>query len=283
MSYSSVWSSVPGATACVMIGLMVACRTVGNICRLTAPPRWIRPRTGGFSFSSVPRPGAPGSLRRRPGRPFFDLAWLALMPGDTINLIDLGSAFPLRDRRPSEQTLAKLLGHRLHVRGIQAQFLSDLPVGEVQPHQIEAQDPHAERLMMSRQHRAGQVVEPSMARLAQVALSMPLSFIMAVADDHGTVAVRAAHAIRPAMLTHKFKALGLVQQAREIDHLGYRHACAASSNNRITSSSDQIRDLASALPHPEPPPRNPTRATIHYSQCPAGRAVIAAGLPLAHS
>src|SRR3954465_2542929 len=71
MSYSSVWSSVPGATACVMIGLMVACRTVGNICRLTAPPRWIRPRTGGFSFASVPRPGAPGSLRRRPGRPFF--------------------------------------------------------------------------------------------------------------------------------------------------------------------------------------------------------------------
>src|SRR3954447_21068582 len=229
MSYSSVWISVPGATACVMIGLMVACRTLGNICRITAPPRWIRPRAGGFSFSSVPRPGAPGSLRRRPGRPFFDLAWLALMPGDTINLIDLGSAFPLRGRRPSEQTLAKLLGHRLHVRGIQAQFLSDLPVGEVQPHQIEAQDPHAERLMMSRQHRAGQVVEPSMARLAQVALSMPLSFIMAVADDHGTVAVRAAHAIRPAMLTHKFKALGLVQQAREIDHLGYRHACAASS------------------------------------------------------
>src|SRR4051794_29587399 len=115
--------------------------------------------------------------------------------------------------------------------------------------------------MMSRQHRASQVVEPSMARLAQVALPVPLSFIMAVADDHGTVAVRAAHAIRPAMLTHKFKALGLVQQAREIDHLGYRHACAASSNNRITSSSDQIRDLASALPHPEPPPRNPTRAT----------------------
>src|SRR4051794_34489215 len=118
--------------------------------------------------------------------------------------------------------------------------------------------------MMSRQHRASQVVEPSMARLAQVALSMPLSFIMAVADDHGTVAVRAAHAIRPAMLTHKFKALGLVQQAREIDHLGYRHACAASSNNQITSSSDQIRDLASALPHPEPPPRNPTRATANW-------------------
>ena len=32
-------------------------------------PRYSRPKTGGFSFSSVPRPGAPFSRRRRPGRP----------------------------------------------------------------------------------------------------------------------------------------------------------------------------------------------------------------------
>src|SRR4051794_20996822 len=152
------------------------------------------------------------------------------MPGDTINLIDLGSAFPLRDRRPSEQTLAKLLGHRLHVRGVQAQFLSDLPVGEVQPHQVEAQNPHAERLMVPGQHRASQVVKTAMARLAQVALPMPLPFVMAVADHHSTVAVRTAHAIRPTMLTHQIKAPGLVQQAREIDHVGYGHAYAASSD-----------------------------------------------------
>jgi hypothetical protein len=87
-----------------------------------------------------------------------------------------------------------------------------------------------------------------MARLAQVALPMPLSFVMAVADDHSTVAVRTAHAIRPAMLTHKLEAFGLVQQARKVDHVGYGHGCAASSDNRITSLSDQIRDLASALP-----------------------------------
>jgi len=34
---------------------------------------WIRPRMGGLSFSSVPRPGAPASLRRRPSRPFWPL------------------------------------------------------------------------------------------------------------------------------------------------------------------------------------------------------------------
>src|SRR6476469_5081796 len=69
--------------------------------------------------------------------------------------------------------------------------------------------------MVSGQHRAGQVVETPMARLAQIALPMPLSVVMTVADDCGTVAARTAHAIRPAMLTHKLEAFGLVQQASE--------------------------------------------------------------------
>src|SRR3954470_468370 len=86
--------------------------------------------------------------------------------------------------------------------------------------------------MVPAQHRAGQIVEASMARLAQVALPVPLAFVMAIADDHGIVAVRAAHASWPTMLTHKLKTLGLVQQPREIDHLRYRHACAASKTTR---------------------------------------------------
>src|SRR4051812_18327050 len=102
--------------------------------------------------------------------------------------------------------------------------------------------------MVPGQYRAGEIVEAGMTCLAMIALPMPLAFITAVADDHSAVAARTAHAIRPAMLTHKLKAFGLVQQAGEIDHVGYGHACAASSDNRITFSSDQIRNLVSALP-----------------------------------
>src|SRR5690242_20963793 len=118
--------------------------------------------------------------------------------------------------------------------------------------------------MVSGQHRAGQVVEPSVARLAQIALPVPLSFVMAVADDHGTVAVRTAHAIRPAMLTHKLKAFGFVQQAREVDHVGYGHGCAASLDqlDDVFIQSDQRPSLG-AIPS-EPPPRNPTRASTVY-------------------
>src|SRR3954451_19732835 len=167
-----------------------------------------------------------------PAAPFSHLSRLALVPSPDVDFIDLSGALQLRDGSACHQPLAEVLGHRRHVRGVQAQFLRDLPVGEVQPHQVEAQNPHAQWLMVPAQHRAGQIVEASMARLAQVALPVPLSFVMAMADDHGIVAVRAAHASWPTMLTHKLKTLGLVQQPREIDHLRYRHACAASQTTR---------------------------------------------------
>jgi len=71
MLYSSVWTRVPGVTAAMMTGLIVACCTLASMRSTTCPPRWIRPRMGGLSFSSVPRPGAPASLRQRPSRPFW--------------------------------------------------------------------------------------------------------------------------------------------------------------------------------------------------------------------
>src|SRR3954447_16416175 len=232
MSYSSVWISLPGATAWVIIGLIVACCTLGSICRITGPPRWISPRR---VVSPVPACRVPAHLKACdavPAAPFYHLSRLALVPSHDVDFIDLSGAFQLRDGSACHQPLAEVLGHRLHVRGVQAQFLRDLPVGEVQPPQVEAQNPHAQWLMVPAQHRAGQIVEASMARLAQVALPVPLSFVMAIADDHGIVAVRAAHASWPTMLTHKLKTLGLVQQPREIDHLRYRYACAASKTTR---------------------------------------------------
>src|ERR1700712_3070843 len=71
MSYSSVWISVPDAIVSLIIGLIVSCCPLGSMCQTTCPPRWIKPRIGGLSFSNVPRPGAPCSLRHRPGRPFL--------------------------------------------------------------------------------------------------------------------------------------------------------------------------------------------------------------------
>jgi len=88
MSYSSVITIAPSAIGSVMTGLIVRCLTSDNILMTTWPPRWIIPRTGGFSFSSVPRPSSPFS-RRRPGRLFFHRFGMAFVPGHNIDLVAL--------------------------------------------------------------------------------------------------------------------------------------------------------------------------------------------------
>ena len=64
MSYSSVYTTLPGAMNRRIKGRIVACGTCASIRRITAPLRRIMPKIGGFSFSSVPRPGSP--FNRRP-------------------------------------------------------------------------------------------------------------------------------------------------------------------------------------------------------------------------
>ena len=118
--------------------------------------------------------------------------------------------------------MAQLLGHGLHVRLAQAQLLGDLPVGEVQAHEVEAQHPDPQRLVVAGQRRAGEVVEACAARLAAVALPMRLGVVVAVPGDRGTAAAGAADALRPAVLAHQLVALGVVDQAREIDQVSPR-------------------------------------------------------------
>src|SRR3954451_8806122 len=113
MSYSSVWIRVPLATAASMIGWIVFCCTLVSMRSTTCPPRWIRPRIGGLSFSSVPRPGpallpAGGTAQ---GAPFRDRGRSALVPGRDVDLVDLPHAFQCCCRDPGRQPVAQLLGH----------------------------------------------------------------------------------------------------------------------------------------------------------------------------
>ena len=84
---------------------------------------------GGLSFSSVPRPGAPASRRRRPRRPLGHGRGLALVPGHHVNLVDLDLARRLHGRRFDYQTMAQLVRHGLHIGHTEVQLLGDLPVG----------------------------------------------------------------------------------------------------------------------------------------------------------
>ena len=83
---------------------------------------------------------------------------------------------------------------------------------EVQPHEVEAQHPYPQRLMMTGQHRAGEIVEAARTGFAPVTLAMRLCVVAPVANHHTVAAARAANTIWPAVLTHQREALGIVQQ-----------------------------------------------------------------------
>ena len=184
---------------------------------------------GGLSLASVPCPGAPASLRRRPRRPLGHRRGLTFMPGHHVNFVDLHLTFQRRCWRSGHQPVTQLFGHDLRVGRVQAQLQGDLATGEVEPHEVEAQHPRAQRLVMAGQHRAGEVVEAGCACPAAIALAMGLRVVASVADHGLAVAARAAHALRPAPLAHEGEALGVVQQAGEVDQVGYGHDDGGSS------------------------------------------------------
>ena len=156
------------------------------------------------------------------------------MAGHHINFVDFHFALQLRRWRLGSQTVAQLLRHRLRVGWAQAQLQGDLPVGEVQAHEVEAQHPHAQRLVVTGQHGAGEVVEAALARLAAVALPAGLGVVVAVPDHRVAVATWAAHALGPALLTHDGEALGVVQQAGEVDQVGCGHGGQGSSREPVS-------------------------------------------------
>ncbi len=192
--------------------------------------------------------------------PFGHFVRLALVPGHHVDLVDLHLAFERHLRRFGDQSAAQLLRHRMHVRSSQAQLACDLPAGKVQTHEVEAQHPHAQRLMVPGQHRAGQIVEVGRTGLAPVALPTRLRVVAPVPDHRGTAAPRAARTFRPAVLAHKGEALRVVYQSGKIDQVECRHDGRGSSRKPVgcSHSSHHIRRPPTAPPGSLP--RNPTRA-----------------------
>ena len=134
------------------------------------------------------------------------------MAGHDVDLVDLDLALqPHRDSL-GDQAAAELLGHGLHIRPVEAQLLGDLTGGEVQAHEVQAQHPDPQRLVVPGQHGAGEIVEAPRTGLAPVALAVRLRVVAAVTHHGAATAPGTAHALRPAPLAHQGEALGIVDQ-----------------------------------------------------------------------
>ena len=67
--------------------------------------------------------------------------------------------------------MASLTRHLLRVVLMETEFLGNVVVREVEPHELQAPYPHPQGLMMAGNDRLGHIVKASLAGLAQVALT----------------------------------------------------------------------------------------------------------------
>jgi hypothetical protein len=100
----------------------------------------------------------------------------------------------------------------------QVQFLSNLLIGEVQPHEIQAQNPNPPGLMMPSENRAGQIVKTLPAVLALVPTTLGLGIVSTLLGDLLGPALGTGHSVRPPHFADGSIAFGLIDQILEVYH-----------------------------------------------------------------
>ena len=153
------------------------------------------------------------------------------MPGYHVDLVDLDQTLEFHLGGLGDEAFPQARGHRLDVVLIQIQFSGDLKIGEVQPHEIQAQYPDPEWLMMAGQDRPGQVVEATAAAFATVALALPLRLVVTITDHRVARATGTADAIGPAMLTDQLVAPPVINERGEVNQLRSSHDDTESVRN----------------------------------------------------
>ena len=101
----------------------------------------------------------------------------------------------------------------------------------------QAQHPHPQRLVMAGQHRAGQVVETRLAALASQRWRACRASSQPFRTTWPTVAGRAPHTVRPAMLADQVKALGVIEQRGQADQVGAHGTCTSAGGSSPRSTS----------------------------------------------
>jgi len=120
-------------------GLIVCCLTSGSILMTTWPPRSIIPSTGGFSFSSVPRPRFAFQPASASARPFFFHGFgMPLVTGDDVDFVTFNRAFQLGLRFETTTPVRSWVRHLVNIVLVEIEFLRDLLVRQVESHQIQA-------------------------------------------------------------------------------------------------------------------------------------------------
>ena len=105
------------------------------------------------------------------------------MSGHHIDFVAFDLTFEGDGRGVIDDPLAELLNHRMDAAAVHTRFLGDLQGQQIQPHEVGANDPHPQGLVMAGEDGPGQVVESPPTDLTEVALAMLLGDVASTLDE----------------------------------------------------------------------------------------------------
>jgi hypothetical protein len=153
---------------------------------------------------------------------------MALMSCCDIDFVAFHRAAERHLGRAFHDPFAQLRGHLLDIITIKVQFLSNLFIREIQPHEVEAGDPGAQRPVVPGEDRPGQVIEASATGRALVLLPRRLGLVVPLFGDLGGGALRTGHPVGPAHLADGLEALDVVDEVQDVQD----HSCMQDAGNR---------------------------------------------------
>src|SRR5438128_12443817 len=102
---------------------------------------------------------------------------------------------------------------------VEIEFLGDLLIRQIEAHQVQAEHPFAQRLMMMREDRVSEIIEVAATGLAAIALTFTLALMPPAPFDLVGLTPHTADAFRPAYLPHTLIALRVVDEVVDLEHM----------------------------------------------------------------
>jgi len=106
----------------------------------------------------------------------------------------------------------KLGSHLMDVATVQIQLFCNLLIGQVQSHEVEAQNPDFERLMVPGKNCAGKIIEAFSALFTLIMLPGRLFFIETSSHNPSGFTKRTLSSFWPAQLSYRVVTLGIIDQ-----------------------------------------------------------------------
>ena len=135
---------------------------------------------------------------------------LSFVSSDQVNLVDFHGARKVWGGGGLHHPLPKLPGQLLGIIFVDSQFMGDLAIAQIQPHQVQPGNPDPQWLVMARKHRSSQVVKLLLTCQTAISLSGTLTLVPALFGDLVHVAVRTPHPFWPAVGPDDLKTLVVV-------------------------------------------------------------------------